>query len=291
LALDDTAGSPWLLLPAAVRAAFDAVARSGMWLSASSFGRPLLGVKTGCNDAYLARVVDRPRAGVVRIAAGDRVGEIDSEMLRPVVRGETLDHWRPTGEKEHIVWPHCPDGTPCRELPTLARRWLSPYRDALTRRTDLHGSTRWWSVFRTESAKFDSARVIWADFGLRPRAMAVAAGNPLVALNTCYVTFCASIDDANALAAILNSPLAAAWLGAIAEPTRGNYHRYLGWTMSMLPIPTEWDRARRILAPLGEQAGQGVIPPDANLLDAVLDAYQLDRSVVLPLLSWGTGCD
>jgi len=121
--------------------------------------------------------------------------------------------------------------------------------------------------------------------------MAVEAGNPLVALNTCYVAFCETIDDANALAAILNSALAAAWLGAIAEPARGGYHRYLGWTMSMLPIPTDWDRARRILAPLGEQAGRGEIPGDSDLLDAVLDAYRLDRTAVQPLLSWGTGCD
>jgi len=291
LPLDNTAGSPWLLVPAAVRAAFDCVAQSGTSFSMSSFGRPLLGVKTGCNDAYLARVVDRPSAGVARIAAGDRVLEVESELLRPVVRGETLDHWGLAGEKEHLLWPHCADGTPCRELSSSARRWLSSYRDALIRRTDLHGSPRWWSVFRTESARFDSARVIWADFGLRPRAMAVEAGNPLVALNTCYVAFCETIDDANALAAILNSALAAAWLGAIAEPARGGYHRYLGWTMSMLPIPTDWDRARRILAPLGEQAGRGEIPGDSDLLDAVLDAYRLDRTAVQPLLSWGTGCD
>jgi hypothetical protein len=290
LSLDKTAGSPWLLLPAAVRTAFDCVTRSATSFSASRFGRPLLGVKTGCNDAYLVRVLDRPNTSVAHIGAGDRVGEIETELLRPVIRGETLDHWQLVGAKEYLVWPHCPDGTPRRELPPLARRWLSPYRDALIRRTDLHGSTRWWSVFRTESARFESPRVIWADFGLRPRAMVVDAGDRLVALNTCYVVACESVADAHALAAILNSQLAAAWLGAIAEPARGGYHRYLGWTMSMLPIPGEWDRARQILSPLGEQAMLGAIPADTELLDAVLNAYQLDRTVVQPLLSWGISC-
>jgi hypothetical protein len=121
--------------------------------------------------------------------------------------------------------------------------------------------------------------------------MVVDAGDPLVALNTCYVAGCESVADAHALAAILNSQLSAAWLGAIAEPARGGYHRYLGWTMSMLPIPCEWDRARQILSPLGEQAVLGAIPADTDLLDAVLDAYQLDRTVVQPLLSWGMSCD
>ncbi|HEY4670546.1 MAG TPA: N-6 DNA methylase [Gemmatimonadaceae bacterium] len=291
LPLDESPGSPWLLLPSAVRAAFDAVARASTPFSESIFGRPLLGVKTGCNDAYLVRLEEFATSDIARVRSGDRMGEIEREMLRPAIRGESLSHWTFVGGNEYLLWPHASDGSPRQELPPLARRWLAPYRDILIRRTDLHPRSKWWAVFRTESAKSEAPRVIWADFGLKPRALVVRANEPLVALNTCYVVGCRSEADAHALAAILNGPLAAAWLNAVAEPARGGYHRYLGWTMSMLPLPKDWDRARQILAPLGERGMQGDPPSDHELLDSALAAYHLDRTVVQALLMWGTGCD
>jgi hypothetical protein len=247
-------------------------------------------VKTGCNDAYIVRV-DSLDGEIARISSRDRTGEIEREMLRPVIRGESLAQWMLTGRRDYVLWPHCDNGTTRRELPPLARRWLLPYRDTLIKRTDLHQVHSWWSVFRTESANFELPRVIWADFGLRPRAIVIGEGERFVALNTCYVVRCRTIEDANALAAILNGPLAAAWLNAIAEPARGGYHRYLGWTMSLLPLPIRWNRTRRVMAPLGERAMQGDIPSDDELLDAALDAYHIKREKVQPLLSWSVNCD
>jgi hypothetical protein len=124
-----------------------------------------------------------------------------------------------------------------------------------------------------------------------PRAVVVPESERVVPLNTCYVVRCAKIDDAHALAALLNGPLAAAWLNAIAEPARGGYHRYLGWTVSLLPLPTRWNRARRILAPLGERAMLGDIPDNEELLAGALEAYHLQRTKVQPLLTWSVDCD
>ena len=132
---------------------------------------------------------------------------------------------------------------------------------------------------------------MWADFGLTPRAIVVGTGERYVALNTCYVVRCRTLIDAHALAAIMNGPLAAAWLNAIAEPARGGYRRYLGWTIALLPIPIRWNRARKILAPLGERAMQGDIPAEDELLDAALKAYRVDPDKVRPLLSWSVDCD
>ena len=290
LSIDGTPGSPWLLLPRGVRKAFKHVSRSAAPFRMSRFGQPMLGVKTGCNDAYLVRV-ESVDGDIARVSAGERTGEIEREMLRPVIRGETLNQWTITDRSEYLVWTHCDDGASRRAILPLARRWLSPFRDTLLKRTDLHESSIWWALFRTESAGFERPRVIWADFGLRPRAIVVPEGARFVALNTCYVVSCRKIEDAHALAAILNGPLSASWLNAIAEPARGGYHRYLGWTMALLPLPTRWNRARRILAPLGERAMEGDIPTDAELLDAALEAYRLDRQTVQPLLSWSTDCD
>jgi hypothetical protein len=290
LSVDGTPGSPWVLIPPRARRSFDQLSRAGVPFFRSQFGRPLLGVKTGCNRAYVVRV-ESIDGDLARISGGGRIGLIEREMLRPLIRGETLDKWTLTGPREYLVWPQGEHDRPRRELPPHARRWLLPFHEVLSARTDLPGRFPWWSVFRTESASDDLPRVVSADFGLTPRAMVVEAGEPFVALNSCYVVACPVSEDAHALATLVNSQLAAAWLNSIAEPARGGYRRYLGWTLSLLPIPADWNRARTQLSPLGERAMRGDVPADDEMLAAVLDAFELDLPDVQPLLSWTVSCD
>ncbi len=290
LPFDETPGSPWVLIPPAARCAFDRISRRAVPFFRTSFGRPLLGVKTGCNNAFIVRV-ESIEGEVARVCGGGRVGFVEREMLRPLIRGETLEKWKLVGQREYLVWPQDQHGRPLRTLAPHVRRWLARFHDTLSVRSDLHGRFPWWSVFRTESANHSSPRVVWADFGLSLRALVVEAGEPLVALNSCYVVSCPTSGDAYALATILNSPLCAAWLNSLAEPARGGYRRYLGWTVSLLPIPANWDRACNLLAPFGERAMRGEIPADAEILSAVLDAYQLKPTEVQPLLFWTDPCD
>jgi hypothetical protein len=115
------------------------------------------------------------------------------------------------------------------------------------------------------------------------------SGDNTVPLNSCYVARCRNLPDANAGAALLNSPLAQAWLNALAEPARGGYRRYLGWTLALLPVPRDWLRARDILAPLGAAARNGGAPTNLELMDACLAAYGVNRSLVAPLVAWSMG--
>jgi hypothetical protein len=102
------------------------------------------------------------------------------------------------------------------------------------------------------------------------------------------VALCRDDVDALTLAAILNSPIAEAWLSALAEPARGGYRRFLGWTMALLPLPSDWERARAALAPIAEQALRGGEPRAIRdaLLEETLAAYQLRHADVAPLLAW-----
>jgi len=72
----------------------------------------------------------------------------------------------------------------------------------------------------------------------------------------------------------------------LAEPARGGYHRYLGWTMALLPLPRDWRCAREILAPLAERAIAGELPSTCELLDSATRAYRLRASDVAPLIAW-----
>jgi hypothetical protein len=114
----------------------------------------------------------------------------------------------------------------------------------------------------------------------------LAAGDRSVALNSCYLARCRDARDAHTLAALLNSPIAHAWLNAAAEPARGGYRRYLAWTLAILPVPTNWSRARARLAPLSQRAHDGAAPSNSELFDAVIDAYGIDREIVAPLVAW-----
>jgi hypothetical protein len=268
-----------------VRAAFDRVVARGHPLGDCRLGRPTLGVKCGCNEAFVADVVER-NGEEVMVTQGERRGAVERALVRPLVRGETIEPWRLRPTSSAIVWTHDTTGAPLDVLPRGAARWLAPWRHRLAERSDLRGSRAWWSLFRTEAADCARARVVWCDFGRSPRAAVLPAGDPTVPLNSCYVLPCNDPDDALAITALLNSPLAAAWLGAIAEPARGGWHRYLAWTVALLPLPHDWPRARALLAPLAERAILDDAPSTPALLDAVCGAYRLKAAEVAPLLAW-----
>jgi hypothetical protein len=280
----DDPASPWLLLPPEVRSAFDRLASRGSPLGGGALGRVTLGVKCGCNDAFAVEMLDAS-SELVEVRHRGRRGAVERQLLRPLLRGEALTAWRTAPTREAIVWTHRDDG-PLSALPSGASRWLAPWRRQLLARTDLRGARAWWMLFRTEGADCSLARVVWSDFGRMPRAAYLAPGEATVPLNSCYVLAASDAADALALTALLNSPVAAAWLNAIAEPARGGWHRYLAWTVSLLPLPRDWDRARRALAPLAERALMGEIPDDEELLRAACRAYRLRRDDVAPLIAW-----
>jgi hypothetical protein len=286
LAFDATPGAPWMLLPPDEQRAFEQLRASGLPLAQSAFGRPHLGVKCGCNDAFVVELVD-VHGDVAEIVTSDgTAATIERCMIRPLLRGEDLRRWCVPPSFTSVIWTHDDDDAPLVSLPPLTARVLAPWRRTLSARTDARRRCRWWSLFRTESARRDVPRVIWGDVGREPRASVLDAGDSRVPLNTCYVARCRDIEDAYALSALLNGPLARAWLDALAEPARGGYRRYLGWTLSLLPIPADWARARSILAPVGERAARGESYRDRDLLELSAEAYRVHHDDVAPLVAW-----
>jgi hypothetical protein len=285
VALDATPGAPWITLPPDARSAFDHLARSGVPLVESRLGSVTLGVKCGCNAAFLVRLVSVGPSGAT-VTDGARSGLIDHRHVRPVLRGESVRAWTARRDDERIVFPHGPDGRVLPSLPGDLRRWLIPWRTRLEARSDAGSSQPWWSLFRLEGARADRPRVVWADIGRCVQALVLSAGDPWVPLNTCYVLATPDLVDACTLAALLNSPLANAWLGAICEPARGGYRRHFAWSMARLPIPEDWSRARDLLGPLGERGMRGEPASRLELLDAVLDAYRVRHAAAAPLLTW-----
>lgn len=309
LPIEGTPGAPWALVPPDVRRDFERLAGAGEPLSSTVLGRPLLGVKTGCNDAFLVQALDQAldqaleqaldqaleqrssgdppcSDDVCRVAANDTTGAIEQRVLRPVLRGEGLQAWHRPPNDERIIWTHDALGAPLDRLPAGAHEWLRPWSRRLSARTDAQGRGAWWQLFRTDAARTDLPRVVWGDIGRTPRAVVLERGNPAVPLNSCYAILAPSDDDAHALAVLLNAPPIIAWLTMIAEPARGGYHRFLGWTVARLPIPRDWGRAVDRLAPIGRAAAAGSPPDAATHTAAVLASYHLRPRDAAALLTW-----
>jgi hypothetical protein len=284
LSVERGESAPWLLVPPPVRRAYERIARAGVALSATPIGAPRLGVKTGCNEAFIVRTRTRCR-DLAEVYSGERSGWVEQSLLRPVLRGELVRAWRPPQPAEHIIWTHDHADRPLARLPAHAARWLRQWRHELDTRTDARAGGVWWRLFRTAAARHDVHRVVWNDIGRSPRALVLEPGDGTVPINTCYVAF-ARERVALALAALLNGPLAAAWLHVLAEPARGGYRRYMAWTIASLPVPAQERVFRDTLAPLGEAARAGEDVSPAQLLDAALAAYGLRHRDVAPLLEW-----
>ncbi|MES2525384.1 MAG: N-6 DNA methylase [Gemmatimonadota bacterium] len=303
LSLDGDPSAPWILLPPRVRTAFEALRRAGTPLGDSPIGRPVLGVKCGFNAAFLVQATEGDDAHA-SITAHGRTGVIERQLLRPVLRGEdiltrgdstdtsppasspALAGARSAPADHRIIWTHGANGLPLPVLPPHAARWLSAWRRQLETRGDARRSKQWWTLFRTDAARHDAPRVVWADIGRRLRTRVLSAGDPTVPLNSCYVLRTPSEQDAWALDALLTSPICGAWLDTLAEPARGGFRRFLGWTVAALPVPAGWSEARNALAVIGERAAHGVaVDRDLHIV-TVASAYGLTVRDVQPLLDW-----
>jgi hypothetical protein len=305
LPLQGDPDAPWILLPPSAHSAFESLRAAGLPLGNTSLGRPLLGVKCGCNAAFLVHAEEHADDGatVTSLSGPIRQGVIERTLLRPAIRGDSI-----AGSFTHdagggrvgdttpphdlrVLWTHGADGLPLRTLPPASARWLAQWRPRLQSRRDSRHAQPWWTLFRTDAARSELPRLVWADIARRMRCTVLPAGDPSVPLNSCYVMRLPSLDDAHALHALLSSTIANAWLGVLAEPARGGFRRFLGWTVAAMPIPHDWARTVRLLRPYG--AALASASPDAPshvslaALDAaVLQAFQLPPLLISPLLEW-----
>ncbi len=295
LSLQGDPGAPFVLVPPAAYQAFEAIRLAGPPLATTILGRPLLGVKCGCNAAFLVHAEEHhdDAATVSALFGPPKHAVIERALLRPALRGEAIGaiDGAPgdTSRDVRMLWTHGADGTPLRALPPATTRWLAQWRPQLQGRGDAKANQPWWTLFRTDAARADAPRVVWADMGRRVRSTVLAPGDPTVPLNSCYVLRTPTMADALAVHALFASTVVNAWLDVLAEPARGGFRRYLGWTVAALPTPADWPRAVRLLRPFGAALmGHGPAREHAiAALDAaVLEAYQLTPLLVSPLLDW-----
>lgn len=246
-------GAPWILAAPQLRAAL-ADARGEHPTIGQQF-HCRLGVKTGCNRAFLD-----PDPG------------IEESLIRWAVRGRNVTAFK-VDPRHRLLWTHDSMGQPMPDLPPGAKRWIELHRAALAARKDYDGGPI-WTVFRT-AAMLSPHRVVWSDLARRLEAAALSgtASDRLVPLNSCYVIVTRSQEEAWALTAWLNSSWirSLAWHGA--DPASGGFARFNARVVSELPLPAGVLSDRRLMQ-LTQDAAQCRHPAQVQEdLDDIAAAY------------------
>jgi hypothetical protein len=215
----DLGGAAWELLPDRLRAALSRL-RSDFPPLGERYPCQL-GVKTGCNRAFL-----------------DPPDSVEGELVRWAVRGRDVEPFR-VQPVRRLLWPCDQSGQPLEHLPPGAARHLASFAAELRRRSDHRsGCNRPWTLFRTRpaSARY---RVIWADLERRLTAAPLigSANAALIPLNTCYVIPVRDAATTIRLAAWLNSTWCRGLAAAVADPASGGFRRFNARVVSALPAP------------------------------------------------------
>ncbi len=232
-------GQPWIVARSQVRDALAELQQSRS--RAADYLECHLGVKTGANRIFLNPPED-----------------LESEMLRWAIRGRDLGafFWE---SNTRLLWTHDDLGRSRRELPSRTQAYLSTHDIPLRARKDFKGGPS-WVLFRTKPA-VAPYRVVWPDLARRLVAVSLTTNKDraFIPLNSCYVAPMPSAEQADRIAAWLNS----SWLGAAARlgamPAAGGYARFNAQVVSRLPLPAAMLSDARLSRITGEgRAGHAV---------------------------------
>jgi hypothetical protein len=265
-------GGPWILSTDRSRSVVARLAREHPTLGERISCR--LGVKTGANRLFL----DPPET-------------VEAELLRWAVRGREVRPFR-CRPRLRLLWTHGTDGAPLPRLPPGAAAHLAPHDAVLRARADYAGGPA-WALFRTRTATAPH-RVVWADLARRLTACHLTgrADADRIPLNTCYAAAMPSSDEAERLAAWLNSRWvrAAAQVGSV--PAAGGFHRFSAAAVARLPLPagvtadaelSAIARAGRLGQPVQEALDDiaarhlGLSPADRSALGRIVAEGAADR--------------
>src|SRR5258706_2952542 len=228
-------GSEWSLVPPEIGVIAARLQLAQVTLVEALGRMPLMGVKTGANEAFFLDVVTE-RDDVLITTDGVRVPRAH---VRRCVRGRDVRAWI-ANDSLWMLWPP-------RDGWKKTPRWLQ--RHATARGVDPE-SLRLQYV----RPEHDGIKVVWKDLsrGLR----AAVAGVAIIPNQTLYLLDAATPEEADVVAALLNSTIVNALALCITERAKDRHYRYFGRTIARIPLPRlrPADTALPRLAPCGSPA-------------------------------------
>jgi len=276
----DDLQAPWLLAPPEAMEALRHMQRAGRPIGNTVGLRLRRGVVTGANDVLVVPAAEHRLGGLSHIRAqgwfrarrvGDGTGAaafagwIETECLRPLLRGADVKAWR-WSSPQQVIWVPAND-RPGTATPPRTARYLARHASLLERRAGGgRGNGRGCVLHAGDELAGD--KVVWQDIAEDLHAAAVPARAhtlagrklPVVPLNTVYYLGVADAATAGVVAALLNSLPLRVFARAVAERAKDARFRFFAWTVAALPLPRPWQTpslARELadLAGTAQQAG------------------------------------
>jgi hypothetical protein len=226
---------PWQLEPRGVTELLAKVRQRGIPLADFTGVKPLMGIKTGCNDAFLIDTATKNA-----LAAADPKC---TEIIQPYLRGQDIARWHPDWaglwmialkSSDNYAWPWADAGDDAeivfgKTYPSLHAH-LDKYREPLVRRQD---QGRYWWELRSCAYwhEFERPKIVYQDITWRSQFCFDEAGT--LSNNTVYFQPNADLW----VAAVLNSPIAWWFSWRMAVHGKDEALRFFTVFVEEFPVP------------------------------------------------------
>ncbi|MGO9111380.1 MAG: Eco57I restriction-modification methylase domain-containing protein, partial [Thermoguttaceae bacterium] len=242
LPLSQLGADAWQLEPVGISTLFAKIKAAGIPLAEFARVKPLMGIKTGFNEAFLIDSVTRN--GLV--TADPRCDEV----IRPYVRGQDIGRWQSNWAGLWMIvlktsgdwawpWSDAGDGAETvfqKTYPSL-HAWFKPMEDALRKRQDK--GRNWWELRSCAYwAEFDKPKIVYQEIQFHPSYGLDNAGQ----YGNNKTFFIASADLY--LLAVLNSPLGWWYNWRYLPHMKDEALSPVGFLMESLPIARPSDAIR-----------------------------------------------
>jgi hypothetical protein len=281
LPLSQLGADAWQLEPGGVNGLMAKIRAKGVPLHEFAGVKPLSGVKTGLNEAFLVDTAAKESL----VTADPRC----SAILRRYLRGQDFSRWNADWDgfwmivlksSENHPWPWSDSGTVAeavfeRTYPAIHAH-LNRYRDALMKRQD-HG--RYWWELRSCAywADFDAPKIMYPEITWRAEWALNRSG--MLCNNTAYVLR----SDDPWIVAVVNSPVSwwYAWRNAIHG--KDEALRFIKEFVHDFPIPLPAEQQRAAAA---RSVGRLVEITQAQQasLRQILDWLRVEHEIEKPTL-------
>jgi len=242
----------WSLENPGIQRLLEKIRTTGLPLNAYARAKPLRGILTGLNEAFIVDASTRNR-----LIATSRKSH---EVIRPLLRGRDADRWRSRDSNTFLItiassentdWPWSNAGKKAEEVfqktyPAIYGHFL-PFKKALMERQD-QGRYYWELRSCVYLSEFDKPKIVYQDlawfseFSVDDRAR--------VPNNTVYVLPSGSSE----LLAVLNSPLIWWYMERTAQHGKDEVLRLFTEYVENLPIPQLADKLKGRLSDGVQQA-------------------------------------
>jgi type I restriction-modification system DNA methylase subunit len=240
--------APWSLEPPAADALMAKIRRVGIPLKKFAGVKPLSGIKTGCNEAFL---IDTPtRYALVK------ADPTSDKLIKPYVRGQDIKRWHTNASGLWMIamkssgdhpWPWANAGAEAEKVfastyPALHEHFQQ-YRDALHKRQDK--GQFWWELRSCAYwDQFDQPKIPYQDITWQLQFCLDTAG--MLCNNTVY--FLPSND--RWVLSVLNAPISWWFSWRSAQHGKDEALRFFTDFMESFPIPEPEAKTRESSAEL-----------------------------------------